>query len=181
MGGCSPVNVSRSPPSLHARAMGSPRHPSGSGLPGSVIWRPYSMVSADYDEYLEFFSILVPGAPSATGWRRPASATRSTSRTALWLPDCRPLHRQPPPLAAGQRHGRCPPPLDSARSGCLAALRRARAGHCVSGARDFAYRDELASLANDELLGAGRLPPLRFVPIVTRESRAGAYRPGSRR
>ena len=35
--------------------------PSGSGLPGSVIWRPYSMVSADYDEYLEFFSILVPG------------------------------------------------------------------------------------------------------------------------
>lgn len=27
---------------------------------GSVVWRPYSMVSANYDEYLEFYSIVVP-------------------------------------------------------------------------------------------------------------------------
>lgn len=28
---------------------------------GSVVWRAYSMVSAPHDEYLEFFSIVVPG------------------------------------------------------------------------------------------------------------------------
>ena len=27
---------------------------------GSVVWRPYSIVSADYDEELEFYSIIVP-------------------------------------------------------------------------------------------------------------------------
>lgn len=28
---------------------------------GSVVWRPYSMASAPHDEFLEFFSIVVPG------------------------------------------------------------------------------------------------------------------------
>ncbi|MCP1520614.1 ferredoxin--NADP+ reductase [Pseudomonas migulae] len=28
---------------------------------GSVVWRAYSMVSSPYDEFLEFFSIVVPG------------------------------------------------------------------------------------------------------------------------
>ena len=28
---------------------------------GGVVWRPYSMVSAPHDEFLEFFSIVVPG------------------------------------------------------------------------------------------------------------------------
>jgi ferredoxin--NADP+ reductase len=34
------------------------------GLPkedGSIVWRAYSIVSASYDEHLEFFSIVVPG------------------------------------------------------------------------------------------------------------------------
>ena len=28
---------------------------------GSIVWRPYSLVSAPHDEFLEFFSIVVPG------------------------------------------------------------------------------------------------------------------------
>ena len=28
---------------------------------GQMVWRPYSMVSAAYDDYLEFYSIVVPG------------------------------------------------------------------------------------------------------------------------
>ena len=28
---------------------------------GSTVWRAYSMVSSPYDEFLEFFSIVVPG------------------------------------------------------------------------------------------------------------------------
>ena len=30
------------------------------GLEGKQVWRPYSIVSADYDEELEFYSIIVP-------------------------------------------------------------------------------------------------------------------------
>ncbi len=30
------------------------------GLEGDIVWRPYSMVSATYDEFLEFYSIIVP-------------------------------------------------------------------------------------------------------------------------
>jgi ferredoxin--NADP+ reductase len=30
------------------------------GVEGDIVWRPYSMVSATYDDYLEFYSIIVP-------------------------------------------------------------------------------------------------------------------------
>lgn len=35
----------------------NPKNPSGS----RIVWRAYSIVSASYDEHLEFFSIVVPG------------------------------------------------------------------------------------------------------------------------
>ena len=44
--------------------------------------------------------------------------------------------------------------------------------YSVSQARDLAYRDELAALADDPLLGTDR-PPLRFIAIVTRETVPG--------
>lgn len=33
---------------------------------GKIVWRAYSIVSADYDEHLEFFSIVVPGGEFTT-------------------------------------------------------------------------------------------------------------------
>src|SRR5512135_3144090 len=48
----------------------SPGHYARLGLPAAdgedVVWRPYSVVSASYDDYLEFFAVRVPdGAFSA--------------------------------------------------------------------------------------------------------------------
>ncbi|WXL25133.1 ferredoxin--NADP reductase [Ectopseudomonas mendocina] len=37
---------------------------------GSQVWRAYSMVSAPHDDYLEFFSIVVPGGEFTTELRR---------------------------------------------------------------------------------------------------------------
>jgi ferredoxin--NADP+ reductase len=37
---------------------------------GSQVWRAYSMVSAPHDEFLEFFSIVVPGGEFTTELRR---------------------------------------------------------------------------------------------------------------
>lgn len=36
------------------------------GADGAIIWRAYSIVSASYDEHLEFFSIVVPGGAFTT-------------------------------------------------------------------------------------------------------------------
>lgn len=143
--------------------------PSGSGLPGSVIWRPYSMVSAHYDDYLEFFSIIVPeGAFSS---RLAASNIGST----LFV------EKQPYGyLTAGRFIGGRHLWLLASGTGVAPYLSILRdpdvweryeeriLAYSVSYAREIAYRDALAALAADELLGANR-PPLRFVPIVTRE------------
>ena len=147
--------------------------PSGSGLPGSVIWRPYSMVSADYDDYLEFFSILVPGgafssrlAASHVGdtlfvEKQPygyLTAARFTGGRHLWL------------LASGTGVA---PYLSILRDPDVWQRYEERIlAYSVSYAREIAYRDALAALATDELLGPDR-PPLRFVPIVTREAVPG--------
>lgn len=45
---------------------------------GSTVWRAYSMVSAPHDEYLEFFSIVVPGANS------PVSSAACRRATRCW-------------------------------------------------------------------------------------------------
>ena len=35
---------------------------------GVPVWRAYSMASATWDDYLEFYSIVVPGGPSRRSW-----------------------------------------------------------------------------------------------------------------
>ncbi len=146
----------------------------GNSMPGSVIWRPYSMVSADYDEHLEFFSILVPGGAFSTRLAAAAggdtlyvekqpygylTAARFNGGRHLWL------------LASGTGVA---PYLSILRDPDVWQRYEERVlAYSVSRARDLAYRDELAALADDELLGAGR-PPLRFIPVVTREVVPGA-------
>ena len=147
---------------------------SGSGLPGSVIWRPYSMVSADYDEYLEFFSILVPGGAftsrlAAAGIddtlyveKHPygyLTAARFTGGRHLWL------------LASGTGVA---PYLSILRDPDVWQRYDERVmAYSVSQSRELAYHDELAALASDGLPGAGGAP-LRLVPVVTREDAPGA-------
>lgn len=146
---------------------------SGSGLPGSVIWRPYSMVNATYDDYLEFFSILVPGGAFSSRLaacnigstlfveKQPygyLTAGRFIGGRHLWL------------LASGTGVA---PYLSILRDPDVWERYEERVlAYSVSYARETAYRDALAALATDELLGPHR-PPLRFVSIVTREVAAG--------
>ena len=132
------------------------------------------MVSAGYDEHLEFFSILVPGGPfssrlAAAGTgdtlyveKQPygyLTAARFTGGRHLWL------------LASGTGVA---PYLSILRDPDVWQRYDERIlAYSVSQARELAYREELAALSTDELLGAGH-PPLRFVPVVTREAAPGA-------
>mgnify|MGYP000361337024 CR=1 FL=1 len=51
----------------------TPGHYARLGLDGSdgeTVWRPYSVVSAAYDDYLEFLAILVPEGAFSVGLER---------------------------------------------------------------------------------------------------------------
>ncbi len=147
---------------------------SGSGLPGAVVWRPYSMASAAHDDHLEFFSILVPGGAFST------RLAKADIGDTLYV-EKEPYGFLTTARFAGGRH------LWLLASGTgvapfLSILRDPETwrrydervlAYSVRAAGDLAYRDELAALGTDELLGAGH-PPLRFVAVVTREPAAGA-------
>lgn len=146
---------------------------SGSGLPGSVIWRPYSMASANYDEHLEFFSVLIPGGAFSSRLasiqigdtllvEKQVYGFLTTSRfnggRHLWM------------LASGTGVA----PFISILHDPAVWQRYDEfvLAYSVREARELAYPNELAALAQNELLGAGR-KPLRFVPVVTRENTLG--------
>jgi len=149
---------------------------SGSGLPGGVVWRPYSMVNTADDNDLEFFSILVPGGAF--------SGRLAVTR----IGDPLFVEKQPYGfLTAGRFKGGRHLWLLASGTGVAPYISILRdpdvwqryeeivLAYSVSYAREIAYRDTLAALDSDEALGAGR-PPLRFVPIVTREEVPGALR-----
>lgn len=139
---------------------------------GEAVWRAYSMASANYDEHLEFFSIVVPGGEFTTRLASLQAGDRilveknnygflTTDRFVggrdLWL------------LASGT--GIAP---------FLSILRDPQVWqdyenlilvYSVREARDLAYEAELAALPQHELLaglteGKARL---HYVPVVTRE------------
>lgn len=144
------------------------------GLPGEsgaggIIWRPYSMVSAHYDEYLEFFSILVPDGAFSMRLEKAAvgdtihvekapygflTTGRFVGGSDLWL------------LASGTGVA---PFLSILRDPSVwAQYDNIVLAYSVREARELAYQDEIASLATDELF-ADEKARLVFVPIVTRE------------
>lgn len=143
-----------------------------SGSSGT-IWRPYSMVSANYDEYLEFFSIVVPDGAFTTRLARAVvgdtlyvekqpygylTTSRFVGGQDLWL------------LATGT--GIAP---------FLSILRDPEVwtryehlvlAYSVRELADLAYREEIAAIARDEPFNA-HARKLHFVPIVTRATVAG--------
>lgn len=140
---------------------------------GDVVWRPYSMVSANYDEYLEFFSILVPdGAFSKRlarlGVNDPIYVEKApygyltTSRFVggrdLWL------------LASGTGLA---PFLSILRDPEVwAQYENLVLAYSVRQARELAYQGEIAALVSDALF-ADEKARLHYVPIVTREAVPG--------
>lgn len=140
---------------------------------GGIIWRPYPMVSASYDEYLEFFSIIVPDGAFTTRLARLVSGNSlhvekrlygylTTSRFVggrdLWM------------LASG-----------TVVAPFLSILRDPEVweqfdnlvlAYSVREAKDLAYREEIAALSRAELF-APYGHKLRFAPIVTRERQPG--------
>jgi ferredoxin--NADP+ reductase len=142
------------------------------------VWRAYSIVSADYDEHLEFYSIVVPDGDFTTKLATLRAGDelfvekasygfltqdRFENGRDLWLlssgtgiaPFISILHD----LAAWEQYER------------LVVV------HSVRRADELAYRDTIGALRTNEVFGdelAANPGKLVYVPIVTRERIEGA-------
>lgn len=141
---------------------------------GCIVWRAYSVVSAPHDDYLEFFSIVVPGGEftSELSRLRAGDELLVERQAAGYLtldrfPDGRDL------WLIGTGTGLAPF-LSILQD--LEAWQRFERIVLVYSARErgeLAYQELIAELPQREWLeGAGH--KLRYIPVVTRERVAGA-------
>ena len=142
------------------------------------IWRAYSIVSADYDEFLEFYSIVVPDGDFTTRLAQLGEGDsvlidkmnygfltldRFERGRDLWL------------LSSGT--GVAPFISILADLGAWEQYERLVLVHSVRKASELAYRDTVEALHTHEVFGehlAANPDKLVYVPIVTRERLEGA-------
>lgn len=140
---------------------------------GSIAWRAYSMVSGPYDEYLEFYSIVVPGGEFTSELSRLAvgdrllidkqnhgflTTSRFTGGRDLWL------------LSTGT--GIAPFLSILADPVTWDQFERIILVHSVRHANELAYRDTIEDLSKHEFF-ADAADRLTYIPVVTRERVAG--------
>ncbi|CDF86405.1 hypothetical protein PKB_5092 [Pseudomonas knackmussii B13] len=140
---------------------------------GSIVWRAYSMVSSPFDEYLEFFSIVVPGGEFTSELSRLREGDQLlVDRQAFGFltldrfPDGRDLWL----LATGTGLA---PFLSILQD--FEVWERFETIKLVYSAREekeLAYRELIAGLAQREYL-AEYAHKLQFIPVVTREQVPG--------
>lgn len=141
------------------------------------VWRAYSIVSADYDEFLEFYSIVVPEGDFTTELARLRvgdelliekqsygflTLDRFEGGRDLWL------------LSSGT--GLAPFISILYDMGAWEQYERLILVHSVRNANELAYRDTVENFRNHEYFGellAANPGKLVYVPIVTRENLPG--------
>lgn len=141
---------------------------------GSTVWRAYSLVSSPYDEFLEFFSIVVPGGEFTSELSRlQVGDTLMVERKAygyltldrfvdgrdLWL------------LATGT--GVAPFLSILQDFEVWEKFERIVLVYSVREARELAYQELIAELGQREYL-AEVIHKLTYIPTVTREPIDGA-------
>jgi ferredoxin--NADP+ reductase len=154
----------------------TPGHYTRLGLDGrdGTVWRPFSLVSASYDNFLEFIAVLVPDGAFSTplGYLQVGDALRVDKSSYgfltvdqlapgrdLWL------------LASGTGLG---PFLSILRDPAVwQCYRRLILVHSVRRSAELAWREEIAALPRQEWQTAGAAR-LSYLPVVTREPGATA-------
>lgn len=145
----------------------------GLETPEGVVSRPYSVVSASYDDYLEFFSVVVPGGAFTS--RLVAMRAGDTIRVErqsyglltldrfvdgrdLWL------------LATGT--GVAPYLSMLAEPSTWSAFENIILVYSARTASELAYADVITQFGRHPLVGASA-SRLRYLPTVTREQAPG--------
>ncbi|MBF7729225.1 ferredoxin--NADP reductase [Pseudomonas sp. N040] len=139
------------------------------GSDEALVWRPYSLVSATDDDYLEFIAVLVPGGAFSQHLAKLAvgdaikvdkacfgflTVNQLAPGRDLWL------------LASGTGIG---PFLSIVRDPAVwQAFEHLIVVHGVRHSADLAYREDFTALARQPLL-AGARATLSYFPAITRE------------
>ena len=146
----------------------------GLGGPQDTVWRPYSLASAAYDEFLDFIAVRVPGGAfseklaalkvgDAVQVDKASFGFLTVDQLApgkdLWL------------LASGTGLGPFMSILHD--PSVWQDYRRLILVHSVRRSAELAWRDEIAALPRPELRGDATAT-LRYIPLVTREPGATA-------
>lgn len=152
-------------------------HRIAAGKPDEIAWRAYSVVSADYADYLEFYSIVVPGGEFTSELVRlqPGDTllvdktpfgfltlARFEGGTELWL------------LSSGT--GIAPFMSILQDPGVWQQYQRIVLVHCVREAAELAYEQEIRGITTNELLKElckFHDNQLVYVPVITREKQSG--------
>lgn len=147
------------------------------GKPDEIAWRAYSVVSADYAEHLEFYSIVVPDGEFTSELQRLQAGdtllvekqpfgflttARFQGGTELWL------------LSSGT--GLAPFMSILQDPAVWQQYERIVLVHCVRDSAELAYRDDIANLTQNELLSQlckFHDKHLVYIPVVTRENAPG--------
>lgn len=148
----------------------NPHNPSGQ----KIVWRAYSVVSATYDEHLEFYSVVVPGGEFTSQLTRLQvgdavyverasygfmTRERFEPGADLWL------------LATGT--GLAPYLSLLWEFSTWQDYENIVLVHSVRRADELAYADTIAGFARHDLFAA-QAHKLAYVPVVTREPAPGA-------
>ncbi|GGK00193.1 ferredoxin--NADP reductase [Pseudomonas matsuisoli] len=141
---------------------------------GSVVWRAYSMVSSPHDEYLEFFSIVVPDGEFTSELRRlKVGDELLVDKTAFGFltldrfPDGRDL------WLIGTGTGLAPFLSILQGLDVWERFERIVLVYSAREASEFAYQELIKDIPEREWLeGAGA--KFTYVPVVTREQVPGA-------
>jgi ferredoxin--NADP+ reductase len=146
----------------------------GLGPDDNIVWRPYSLASANYDDHLEFIAIQVPGgafsAPLTQLRVGDAIRVDKLSYGFLTVDQLAP-GRDLWMLASGTGLG---PFMSILRDPAVwQNFRRLMVVHSVRHSSELAWRDEIANIPHGELF-AEASASLCYLPIVTREPGATA-------
>lgn len=146
----------------------------GLGADGDLVWRPFSLASAAYDDFLEFIAVLVPGGAFSEPLRglREGDAIRVDKASYGFLTVDQLAHgRDLWMLASGTGLG---PFLSILKEPAVwQNHERLVVAHSVRHSPELAWRDEIADMPQGELFD-GAKARLTYLPIVTREPGATA-------
>ena len=144
----------------------------GLRIDGKPLLRAYSIASANYDEYLEFFSIKVPDGPLTSKLQHlqvgDGVLVSKKPVGTLVIDDLKPGKRLVL-LATGT--GLAPFLSITKDPQAYEKFEEILLVHCVREKSELAYFDYFKeALPNDELLGEMIAPKLTYLPTVTREN-----------
>lgn len=141
---------------------------------GQRVWRPFSVVSALHDPFLEFVAVLVPGGAFSAhleGIRVGATIGVDSASLGFLTIDHFAPGRDLWLMASGTGLGPFVSILQDPAT--WAAFQTVVVVHSVRHADELAYRDEIRTIADSRSPSTGP-KRLTYVPVVTREPCVGA-------